>query len=85
MIIQGLNWYANTSAFIQWVVLGIIINYVDFKCPAWLKGIIIAEMVTLPTLVIVSQNSLASLVPIIVMSGILGCLVGYFGGKFTNS
>jgi hypothetical protein len=85
MIIQGLNWYANSSAFAQWVMLGVIINYVDFKCASWLKGLVVAEMVTIPILIIVSQNGLATLVPIVIMSAILGSLVGYFGKRFASS
>jgi hypothetical protein len=81
MLILDLGWLACASAFIQWVVLGVFINYIDFKVISWLKGLIVAEMASVPILFIVSTESI---VPIIVMSAILGSLVGYFGMRFAK-
>jgi hypothetical protein len=81
MIIQGLNWYANISAFAMWIFLGVIINYVNFKLASWFKGFLVAEMVAVPVIVIVSQNGFRGVVPIILTTAILGSLVGYFGEK----
>ncbi len=84
MLIMDLGWRANVSAFMQWVMLGILINYIDFKIMSWLKGLIVAEMASIPILFIVSNDGLSSILPIIIMSAILGSLVGYFGMRFAK-
>jgi hypothetical protein len=84
MLLMELDWRACTSAFIQWVVLGIFINYIDFKIMSWLKGLIVAEMASIPILFIVSNDGINSILPIIIMSAILGSLVGYTGMRFAK-
>ncbi len=40
MIIQKMERMENLSAFSHWVVLGLIIPFVSWDVPAWLKGLI---------------------------------------------
>lgn len=82
MILQKLDKYANISAFLQWVILGVFISYIQFPLPPWLKGLIIAEASALPIMIMVAKNDKKSIIPIIVMSAILGCLVGIATAKF---
>jgi hypothetical protein len=84
MIVQGLNWYANTSAFLQWVVLGIVITHIEIGLKGWLRGIVIAELCTIPVMIIVSMNGFGAIIPITVMTAILGGCVGYYGDKFVR-
>jgi len=84
MIVQGLNRYANSSAFFHWVALGIIISYISMDIRGWLKGLIIAEISSIPIAIIVAQNDPVSVIPIIIMSAILGSLVGFFSGRFAR-
>jgi hypothetical protein len=84
MIIQRLDKYACISAFIQWVVLGLIIPYVNWDIQPWLKGLIIAEMAALPIMVLVFEKEPKSLVPIVIFTAILGTLVGIAGARFIN-
>ncbi len=82
MIIQKLDKYACLSAFTQWVVLGLIIPSVNWTIQPWLKGFIIAELAALPIIILVSAKEPKSIVPILVMSAILGIFVGIAGNKF---
>ncbi len=84
MIIQGLDWYANTSAFFQWVVLGVIINYIDIGLRGWLKGFVVAEAAAVPIMILVAKTEPLSIIPIIIMSAILGSLVGFVGEKYAK-
>lgn len=84
MLIQKLDTYACLSAFVHWIVLGVLISYVDFSMPNWLKGLIVAEMSILPIIIIVLKDDPKSVLPIIIMSAILGVFVGITTGKFTN-
>ncbi|MCK5077843.1 MAG: hypothetical protein KAR38_15780 [Calditrichia bacterium] len=85
MIIQGLNWYANISAFSHWVVLGVIIPFVNWNIKAWLKGLIIGEITAIPIMIIVLKDDPASIIPIFIFSTILGILVGISGQKFVKN
>jgi len=84
MIIMQLNIYACLSAFTQWVILGIIINYIDLGIKAWLKGLIVAILCSIPILIIVSEKEAVSIIPILIFSAVLGTLVGFFGKKYSE-
>jgi len=84
MIIQQLNIYACLSAFAQWVVLGILINYIELGMKAWLKGLTVALLCSIPIVIIVSENEPVSAIPIVIFSAVLGSLVGFFGKKYAG-
>jgi len=81
MVVQKLDKYSTVSAFIQWVVLGVVITHVQIDgLTGWAKGLIIAVLLTLPIVVIVAKGDRKSVVPILVMTLILGSLIGFTGG-----
>jgi len=82
MIIQKLDKRANWSAFIHWVVLGLIIPFVHWDIQPWLKGLIIGELTTLPVIIIVFPKERKALVPMILFSAILGIGVAVAGSMF---
>lgn len=82
MIIQRIDKSACISAFIQWIVLGLIIPFVDWNIQPWLKGLIIGELAALPIMVLVFANDPKSIIPIILFSAILGTAVGLAGERF---
>jgi hypothetical protein len=77
MLIQNLTWDANLSAFFLWVVVGFMLATSDLRLPAMVKGIVIAFLCLLPSLFIIGWNNPAGLIPIFVMTLILGALVGF--------
>lgn len=84
MIIQKLTWDANLSAFSMWVVTGFIISAIDLKLNSFLKGILVAFMVLLPTGVLIGWNEPLSLIPVITMTIILGGSLGFLIHKFSG-
>jgi hypothetical protein len=76
MIIQNLPWDANISAFTMWIVVGFLITVIDFKINSVIKGILIAFLVLLPTAILIGWKEPFSLIPIIIMTTILGGLLG---------
>lgn len=84
MIIQGLDWYSNISAFIFWIVMGFIITHISLPVKNWLKGMIVALICAIPIMIIVSMNGILTIIPILVMTLILGSLVGYATGKYVK-
>jgi drug/metabolite transporter (DMT)-like permease len=84
MLIQKLTWDANLSAFSFWVVSGFMIATSSLKLNPLLKGILIAFLCLLPTLFIIGWQEPISLLPILVMTVILGALVGFILNKIVR-
>jgi hypothetical protein len=82
MIVQKIDKSACISAFIQWLVLGLIIPFVNWNIQPWLKGLLIGELAALPILILVFAKEPKSVVPIVVFSAVLGIAVGIAGAKF---
>jgi hypothetical protein len=82
MLIRKLDKYAVASAFVQWMVLGFLISYVQVPVASWLKGLVIAEMAALPLMILVLKSDPKSIIPIMVMSAVLGAFVGMATDKF---
>ena len=82
MIIQKMDKTAVWSAFIHWVVLGLIIPFVNWDLQPWLKGLIIGELATIPILIIVLPKDKKALIPIMTFSAILGIAVAIAGSAF---
>jgi hypothetical protein len=84
MIIQGLNVYACISAFMFWVALGLIIPFVNWNMKAWVKGLLLAELMALPVIILILSEGIVSVMPIPVFSAFLGSLVGIAGKRFVK-
>ena len=82
MIIQKLDKFANISAFAHWVVLGLIIPFVDWNIAPWLKGLILGELSAIPIMILVYQEDKKALIPMGILSAILGIGVAIAGAKF---
>lgn len=82
MILQKLKKTANYSAFFHWVALGLIIPFVDWNIAPWLRGLIIAELSAIPIMIITFPKEKKSLIPIAIMSAILGVGVALAGAEF---
>jgi len=82
MIIQKESKFATSSAFVHWIVLGLIIPFVNWGIAPWLTGLIIGELSGIPVALMVFPKDKKALAPILIMSAILGTLVGFAGGKF---
>lgn len=82
MIKQKLSKFSICSAFAQWVVLGLVIpNTSMFGLTSWLNGLIVAILFALPIAILVIENDKKSVPIILMMSAILGSIVGLIGFK----
>ncbi|MFO7828306.1 MAG: hypothetical protein R6V23_06785 [Bacteroidales bacterium] len=82
MIMMKLNKNAILSAFMHWVVLGLIIPFVEWDIDPWLKGLIIGELSAIPVMISVYSDDKKSMIPIILMSAILGIGIAIAGARF---
>ncbi len=77
MIWQKLTWDADISAFLLWVVVGFMIATSNLRWPGVIKGIVVSFLCLLPSVFIIGGKEPFSLLPIFVMTLILGTSVGY--------
>ncbi len=84
MLLQGLTWDANLSAFFLWVVSGFMLATSNLKIGPILKGIVIPFICLLPSLFIIGWNNPYSLIPIGIMTLILGSLLGFTYNKLAQ-
>lgn len=84
MIIQKLPVHSILSAFSMWVVLGFIINTSALKIKGALKGLLLSLLVILPTAILIAQAEPISLIPIGIMTIMLGLLLGFASDKLAK-
>ncbi|MFZ2338747.1 MAG: hypothetical protein WAW07_03365 [Bacteroidales bacterium] len=85
MIIKKLTWDANISAFLMWVIVGFFIATIDLNINPVIKGIVIGFLVLTPSAVLIGWKEPKSLIPIIVMTLILGGLLGFLIPRLTSN
>jgi len=81
MLIMAPNGWAITSAFAHWVVLGVLIAYLQTGLKPWLNGLSVGLASAVPVALMVWPIDPKALGPIIVMSAILGAGLGFASGK----
>jgi len=84
MIMQKLTWDANISAFTMWIIVGFLISTIDLKINSIIKGILVAFLVLLPSAILIGWSEPFTLLPIAIMTTILGGLLGFSIHKFTK-
>jgi len=82
MIIKKIDKISNLSAFAHWVILGLIIPFVDWNIEPWIKGLILGELSAIPIMIMVYPKDKKALIPMIIFSAILSIGVAIAGAKF---
>jgi len=82
MLLMKLEKSASVSAFAHYFALGLIIPFVGWEIAPWIKGIVIALLTAIPTMIIVFPKDKKAIIPMIVFSMILGAGIGIAGAKF---
>lgn len=84
MIMQKLTWDANISAFTMWIVVGFLISTIGLKINSIIKGILLAFLTLLPSAILIGWSEPFTLIPIAIMTAILGGLLGFSINKFSK-
>lgn len=84
MIIQKLSWDANLSAFTMWVIIGFFIANSNLKVNGFLKGLLYSFLAILPIAIIIGAKELSTLIPILIMTFILGSISGFIITKLNK-
>lgn len=75
MIIKREKLSSTISAFIHWLVAGFIIGSLQMDIQPWAKGLIFGELLAVPMIIVVGAKDKTAIIPMIIMSGILGLIV----------
>lgn len=78
MIFQKLSMDASLSAFFMWVISGYLIAHTKIGLKGVFKGIVISFLVLIPSAILIGWKEPISLIPISIMTLILGGILGYF-------
>jgi hypothetical protein len=81
MVVMKSNFWAMASAFTHWVIIGVLVVYLQVKLRPWQKGLLVGSVSAIPVLFMVYPVEPTALAPITMMSVILGTAVGYVSGK----
>lgn len=80
MLKMKLDNYSVFSAFFHYIISSFVIFNTDlFNQVGWLKGGIITLFLAIPVMILVAKNDKKSVIPMIVMSILLGSLMGIAG------
>jgi CHASE2 domain-containing sensor protein len=82
MVLQKLTWDANLSAFSMWVIAGFLISTNGLRIHSMIKGILISFLLLIPCAFLIGWHQPISLLPISIMTLILGSLLGFVIQKF---
>ena len=82
MLMQKLTWDANLSAFSLWVISGFLIASSNIRINKVIKGILISFLVLIPSAFIIGWKEPMSLIPIAIITLILGATLGYLIDKY---
>jgi hypothetical protein len=81
MVVQNLDWSADISAFCFWVVAGFIISTSGIPLKGIQKGLVLSWILVIPMAVLIGRSEPRSLLPVFLMTTILGCALGYLLDK----
>ena len=81
MLFQGLPLSADLSAFCFWIIAGFMIATSNLKFNGIVKGILISYLLLIPVGTIIAFTEPISLIPMSIMTLILGGGLGYLLGK----
>ncbi len=80
MLKMKLDKFSILSAFLFYLIVPFVVYNTDlFGMPWWLKGGVITLLLALPVIILVTKEGIKTAIPIIVMSVVLGTLIGVVG------
>jgi len=77
MVLQKLTWDANLSALAMWIIAGFFISTSELRINSILKGILISFLLLTPVAILIAWKEPMSLIPIAIMTLVLGALLGF--------
>jgi hypothetical protein len=81
IIIKKYDPETTLTAFLHVTTIGILIPYINMHVRSWFKGLLIMVLTTIPLFVIVSHKNYEMMIPVILLTAVLGLLIGMISGR----
>ena len=81
MILMKLEWEADFSAFLHWLVVGFLVATIDIKMRGVYKGLLLAVLTLVPIAFLVWGSDSGSVIPMLISTIIFGGLLGFLIDK----
>lgn len=83
-LVQGVDMHVTLAGFSFWVVMGPTIAFVSLPMKGWLKGLVVASLLSIPGVILMSAIDQDTVIPMIVMTIALGSMVGLLTGRYAR-
>ena len=83
-VIRGVDLHITLAGFTFWMMMGPAIAFVSLPVKDWLKGLIVASLLSSPGTILISVIAPDSAFPMIVLTIVLGSMVGFLTGKYAK-
>ncbi len=88
MILQGLPLAADVSAFVFWIVCGVLLVFTHISEKGYLNGMFLCGLAIIPVLFVIGWEEPLSVLPIfgvtLILGGLLGAVLSRFNRVFSN-
>jgi len=83
-LIRGVDLHITLTGFSFWVVMGPTIAFISLPMKDWLKGLVVASLLAIPGTILISAIDPDTVIPMIVLTIILGSMVGLLTGRYAR-
>jgi hypothetical protein len=83
-VIQGVDFCITLTGFLFWVVMGPTIAFVSLPLKGWVKGLVVASLLAIPSTILMSVVDPTTVVPMVLVTIGLGSLVGFLTDKYAK-
>lgn len=82
MMHQNVPKFSILAIFCQWILLGLVIPFIEWDTDPWLSGLILGELGMLPFMIQARYRNKKAVIPMMIMAGILGVAIAVAGEYF---
>ena len=83
-IIRGIDITITFTGFSFWVLMGPTIAFISLPVRDWLKGLIVASLLSIPGTILMSLVDPNTVLPMFLLALVLGSLVGFLNGMYAK-
>ncbi len=83
-LIRGVDLHITLAGFSFWLVMGPLVAFVSLPIADWLKGLLVASLLAIPGTFLMSGIAPETVVPMILVTVVLGSLVGFLTGRYAK-
>ena len=83
-IIRGIDLTITFTGFTFWVLMGPTIAFISLPVRDWLKGLIVASLLSIPGTILMTLVDKSTVLPMFLLALILGSLVGFLTGRYAK-